>query len=112
MTALVALPSFAPKPLVIALFLQPVFGPQSESIYPIIFALLVVFFFNPVNRRVQEGVEKLFFRKPYDYKTTIASIGDALTSLVDLDAMLIKAISIIRAQLFLDRCGGVGLDPG
>ena len=112
MTAVVALTYFALQTLVNALVLQPVFGAQSESIYPIIFALLVVFFFNPVNRRVQEGVEKLFFRKPYDYKTTIASIGDALTSLVDLDAMLIKVISIIRAQLFLDRVGVVVLDPG
>lgn len=112
MTAVVALGYFSVQTVVSAFLLEPLFGAQAEQLYPVIFALLVVFFFNPINRRVQEGVETLFFRKAYDYKATVATIGDALASLVDLDAILIKVISVLREQMFLDRAGVIVLDPG
>jgi class 3 adenylate cyclase len=90
--------------------LEPLFGAQAERLYPLIFALLVVFFFNPINRRVQEGVDRLFFRKQYDYKATVASIGDTLASLMDLDAIISKVIYTVRERLFLDKAGVVLLD--
>jgi class 3 adenylate cyclase len=111
MTAVVGLSYFFVQTVVGTVVLKPVFGAQAESVYPIIFALLVVFFFNPVNRKVQEGIEKLFFRKSYDYKATVASIGDTLASLVDLDAIITKVIYTIREQLFLDKAVVILLDP-
>lgn len=110
MTAVVALAYFTVQTVVSTFVLRPVFGPQAESIYPIVFALLVVFVFNPVNRKVQEAVERLFFRKSYDYKATIASVSEALSTLVDLNAFITKVVQTVRKDLFVDRAGVILLD--
>ena len=111
MTAVVGLAYFSVQTVVSTLVLKPVFGAQAENVYPIIFALLVVFFFNPINRRVQEGVEKLFFRKQYDYKATVATVSDALTSLLNLDAIITKVLYTVREKMFLDKAAVILLDP-
>lgn len=48
------------------------------------FALL----FQPVKNRVQEVIDKLFFKQKYDYQKTIRELSEATTSVVDLDALL------------------------
>ena len=67
---------------------QPLFGEYSEQAYPVLLAFLVVFFFNPLNRRVQDSVDRWFFRKKVDYKHTVISVSNALTSLLNLDEVI------------------------
>src|SRR5213083_2293914 len=67
---------------------RPVLGQQADTIYPIVFAALVVFLFNPVSRKVQQMVDRLFFRGGSDYKTTISTVSNALTSMLNLDEIL------------------------
>jgi class 3 adenylate cyclase len=90
--------------------LEPALGAQAENVYPIVFALLVVFFFNPINQRVQAGVDKLFFRRQYDYKKAVASVTDALTSVLDLNEIISKVIGTVRQEMFVDTAGVVLLD--
>ena len=59
---------------------------QSRA-FPIIFTLCVILVFNPLRNRVQALVDRLFFRKEYDYGKIIDKIGAAITSLMDLDIM-------------------------
>lgn len=110
MTAVVALGYFSVQTVVSTVLLKPLFGAQAEHFYPVIFALLVVFFFEPINRRVQSAVDRMFFRKGYDYKATVAAMSDALTSMLDLDRFLGKVIQTVRQDLFVDRAGVVLLD--
>jgi len=90
--------------------LDPLMGPSSEKIYPFLFALLTVFAFNPVSQRVQRWVDKLFYRREYDYKSTVADISESLTSLVDVQEFIEKVIHTVRTNLFIDRAGVVVLD--
>jgi class 3 adenylate cyclase len=91
--------------------LSPVLGSSAEEVYPLIFALLVVFLFNPVNRKVQEGVDRIFFRKKIDYKDTVISVSNALSSVLNLDEIVRKIIHTVRKEMFIDMSGIVVLEP-
>ena len=87
------------------------FGEYTDKIYPVVFAVLIVFLFNPINRSVQKGVDKLFFRKRFDYKETIIKVSDALTSVLDLSEVIRKIIFTVRAEMFIDTAGVIMLEP-
>jgi class 3 adenylate cyclase len=90
---------------------QPLFGDYSKKVFPILFAILIVFLFNPINRRVQKGVDKLFYRKKFDYKETVISISHALTSVLNLDEIIKRIIRTIRDVMFIDMAGVILLEP-
>jgi class 3 adenylate cyclase len=110
MTAVVAGGYFGLHTVVKTMMLDPLLGAASEQVYPILFALLTVFAFNPISRKVQDVVDRLFFRKGYDYKKTVAAVSDALTSLVDLNGFLTNVIQTLRQDLFVNKAGVVLLD--
>jgi adenylate cyclase len=111
MTALVGMTYFSTQMTIRSLVLKPLFGEYSERVYPILFALLVVFLFNPINRRVQEGVDKLFFRKKFDYKETVISVSHALTSVLNINEVIKKIIHTVRAEMFIDSAGVILMEP-
>ena len=110
MTGLVALGYFGIQTVVKTMVLDPLFGKASEQVYPLLFAVLTVFAFNPLSRRVQQTVDKLFFRKRYDYKATVSVLSNALASIVDLNAFIKNVIQRIRQDMFLDKVGVILLD--
>jgi adenylate cyclase len=111
MTAVVAAAYFAVQVVLRSFVLGPVLGEGAEKVYPVVFALLVVFLFNPLNRRVQSGVDKLFYRKKFDYKDTVISISNALSSVLNLEEIVRKIIRTIREEMFIDMSGMVVLEP-
>ena len=110
MTAIVGLTYFSLQVGVRATF-QPVFGEHAEKIYPILFAVLVVFLFNPLNKTVQTAVDKLFYRKKFSYKETVTKVSNALTSMLDLDEVIRKLINTARLEMFIDKAGVLILNP-
>ena len=110
MTAIVAVTYLTVQTTVSAFVLRPVFGAQAEHVYPVLFALLIVLFFNPVNQRVQTGIERLFFRKAYDYKAAVTAVSDAVSSYGDLESVLTRVIGTIRKEMFIDRAGVLLID--
>lgn len=111
MTAMVAIGYLTTQTFIKAAVLDPVFGGQAEQIYPVLFAVLIVFFFNPLNRRVQNSVDRIFFRKKLDYKETIRSVSNALTSMLDLDQIIRQVVQTIRKEMFVDTAGVIVLRP-
>jgi len=91
--------------------LRPALGVHAEKVFPIIFALLIVFLFNPVNRRVQGFVEKIFFRKKYDYRETITSVSDTLTSMLNQNDVIRQLIYTVRKEMFIDTAGVILFEP-
>ena len=111
MTALVAGGYFLLQALVKTTVLDPMLGPASEQVYALLFALLTVFAFNPLSRTVQQGVDKLFYRKGYDYKATVTAVSEALSSFVNVQSFISGVVQRIRQDMFVDRAGVVVLDP-
>jgi serine phosphatase RsbU (regulator of sigma subunit) len=111
MTAIVATAYVLTQTLVRTLLLNPLFGTSAEQAYPVLFAVLVVFFFNPVNRRVQEGVERIFFRKQSDYKETVSAVSQALTSVLNFEHILGQIVHTVHKEMFIETAGVVVLEP-
>lgn len=87
-----------------------IFGEYAERVYPFLFALLFVLLFRPVNNKVQGFVDKLFFRKKFDYKETVLAVSNALTSVLNLDEIIKRIIHTVRKEMFIDTAGVVLLE--
>ncbi len=96
--------------------IDPVFGEAAEHLYPVLYAIMVVFLFNPVNTRIQLLIDKLFYRKEFDFKEVVENIEASLTSVLDIDERMRRLVDMIKATLFLDTAGIVvyaeGADTG
>ena len=110
MTSIVAGAYFAFERVFKTIVLDPLLGDSSGQVYPFLFALLTVFAFNPVSQKVQQGVDKLFFRKGADFKMAVAGVSESLTSMVDVQAFIETIIHTVRTDLFIDRAGVVVVD--
>jgi len=110
MTGLVGLGYFSFQAIASTVIFRPLFGEYAQNVYPLAFALLIVFFFNPINRRVQDNVDRLFFRRKFNYKETISSVSKALTSVLDLDDIIMQIVKTLRREMFVDTAGLVILE--
>jgi len=75
------------------LFWEP--GQRHPLLLPIFLALLMVLLFDPIRKKVQAFIDRLFFRGRYDYHPLLKEISGELTSLLRLDQirqMLLEAI--------------------
>jgi len=89
-----------------------VISDTAEKVSPAIFAILVVILFNPVNRRIQDIIDRLFFRQKFDYKETVISISDALSSVLDLKEIVAQINGAIRKEMSIDSAGVIVLGHG
>jgi len=110
MTATVAIAYLSTQTVVRAAILNPMFGDQAEQVYPVLFAILVVFLFNPLNRRVQDSVDRIFFRRRFDYKETISAVSGALTSLLNLGQIIKQVLHTVKKEMFVDAAGIIVCD--
>ncbi len=110
MTIVVGAAYFATQTLLTAFVLRPVMGDSAEKVYPIIFALLVIFLFNPFNQVIQGFIDKLFYRKKFDYKETIAAVSDSLSSMLNQNTIIGQLIDTVRNDMFVDTAGVILID--
>lgn len=109
MTAIVGTTYFTLQVIMKSVIVAPLLGNRAEYAYPVIFALLVVFLFNPVNRVVQDMVDRLFFRKQFDYKEAVTSVSEALSSVLNLDEIVRQIMGAVRKEMFIDSAGVIVL---
>ena len=105
MTALVGLAYLVLQMGTRTVLFTTLFGEVGETLYPVLFALMVVFLFNPVNSKIKESVDRLFFRGAFDYKKTISAVSNALTSMLNLDQIISQILQTVRDEMFIDRAG-------
>lgn len=102
MTALVAITYFFIQTTLTQFVLEPLLGARASGGYPILFALLVVFIFNPLNAKVQHLVDRLFYRSQFDYKEMVLAIGNALSSVMNLPEIVNRIIGTVRQDMFIE----------
>jgi len=81
-----------------------------STIFPIIFTLVIILIFNPLRNRIQSIVDKVFFRKEYDYREMVEKISEAMRSLMDLDQILNRIVGTVMGAMFLDSGAVMLLD--
>ena len=75
---------------------------QSKA-FPILFTLGVILIFNPLRDQVQSIVDRIFFRKEYDYGTIVEKVSGAMTSLLELQQILKRLIQTFMEDMFIDN---------
>jgi len=73
---------------------------QSRA-FPIVFTIVVILVFNPLRDRVQSLVDRIFFRKEYDYGEIVDKIGGAMTSILDMDQILRRLVDTFMNDMFI-----------
>jgi sigma-B regulation protein RsbU (phosphoserine phosphatase) len=79
--------------------------------FPILFTLGVILVFNPLRNRIQALVDRVFFRKEYDYGEVIDKIGGAITSLMDLGQVLKRLTQTFIDDMFINTTSVMLLSP-
>ena len=80
-----------------------------SPLFAIAFALVVVFFFEPLHRRIQNFVDRSFYRQHYDYRTAIKGLSEAMTSILDPQLILKTLAGTVVREMVLEN--GVLLLP-
>ncbi len=83
---------------------------QSRA-FPILFTLGVIFVFNPLRNRIQALVDRVFFRKEYDYGTIVDKVGRAMASLLDLGQILKRLTQTFIEDMFINTGSVMLLTP-
>ena len=78
---------------------MPGAGPAGLVVAMIVAALL----FEPMKNWIQERLDRVFYRKRYDYRRTLIEFGRDLSSETDLDKMLGSVTDRLSRTLLVDR---------
>jgi sigma-B regulation protein RsbU (phosphoserine phosphatase) len=82
-----------------------------SSAFPIVFTLAIILIFNPLRNRIQSLVDKIFFRKEYDFGEIVNRIGDTITSSLDLGQILKQIMRTFTDDMFIDTSSVMLLSP-
>lgn len=80
-----------------------------SPIFAIGFALVVVFLFEPLHRRIRSFVDRSFYRQQYDYRAAIKGLSEAMTSILDPQLILKTLAGTVVREMVLEN--GVLLLP-
>ena len=69
----------------------------------IVAIVVTALLFDPIKNWIQDRIDKVFYRKRYDYRKTMIDFGRELSSQLDLDKMLTSVIDRISRTLLVDR---------
>ncbi len=100
-------------------------GPElrGSPVLTILFVIAVACAFDPLRRRLQRLIDRMFFRHRADYRATMRDVAEALTTMLDLRAIvtslgdaLLEALAVERVTIAFWFAGGeTGIwcsDPG
>ena len=80
-----------------------------SPLFAVGFALVVVFFFEPLHRRIQQFVDRTFYRQQYDYRAALKRLSEAMTTILDPQLILRTLAGTVVREMSLEN--GVLLLP-
>jgi class 3 adenylate cyclase len=70
--------------------------------FPVLFTLGVILVFNPLRNRIQSLVDRLFFRKEYNYQETVQKIIETMRSLLNQGQICQGIMKFALEPMFVD----------
>lgn len=96
-TALLALVYFGVIVLLQLMF-EAISGEQS-AISIVISTLIIAALFSPVRRRVQDFIDRRFYRRKYDAEKTLAAFGQFVRAETDLETLKVELQHVVRETM-------------
>jgi hypothetical protein len=85
------------------LVLQGVFtsitGESRSGTVTIVSTLAIAALFNPLRRRIQNSIDRRFYRQKYDAEKTLAAFSASLRDEVDLDSLCDRLMAVVDNTL-------------
>ncbi|HRX03413.1 MAG: hypothetical protein KDI07_07380 [Anaerolineae bacterium] len=97
LTVLLALVFFGVVTLMSSLF-SAVSGQQS-ALAIVVSTLVIAALFNPLRRRLQEGIDRRFFRRKYDAQQVLARFALTARDETDLDALTAELVGVVQETM-------------
>src|SRR5205085_8117220 len=98
LTAALALTYLASVVLLQSLF-GAVSGDRQSPIVTVVSTLAIAALFIPLRRRVQEGIDRLFYRHKYDAAKTMAAFGATLRDETDLARLAEDSLTVVHETM-------------
>jgi hypothetical protein len=103
LTATLGLVFFGVVTLMQSLFVA-VSGQQS-AVSVVISTLVIAALFNPLRRRIQNDIDRRFFRQKYDAEKVVAAFSAGLREEVDLDDLQAQIVTVVQETLQPEQVG-------
>ncbi|NOX97105.1 MAG: GAF domain-containing protein, partial [Nitrospirae bacterium] len=75
-----------------------------EILATIVFALIVVFGFQPLRDKIQKITDKIFFKDKYDYQKTLREFSGGLSSIIELDRLSMLIVDTVTRTMHIEKC--------
>jgi hypothetical protein len=97
LTATLALVFFGTVTVVQALFIA--ISGQRSAVSVVVSTLIIAALFNPLRKRIQNDIDRRFFRQKYDAEKVVAAFSAGLREEVDLEGLQAQIVSVVQATL-------------
>ncbi len=74
-------------------------GIEQSTLAVVVSTLVIAALFTPLRRRIQEGIDRRFFRKKYNAQQVLARFAQTARDETDLDALLAELVRVVDETL-------------
>lgn len=72
---------------------------QESELATVLSTLFIAGLYSPLRERIQQGIDRRFYRQKYDAEQTLAAFGAEIQNEVDLDALVVKVEAVVAETL-------------